>query len=163
MTRVGTPVSSTTYGSPDLEMVAAPKPRYGIYSHLMPIQLNHTIAGSRDAVAGASFLTELLGLPEATRFGPFQVVEVSNDVSIDFMNFAVDTEIPSLHYAFLVTEEEFDQIWGRITERGLDFWADPHGQRKGEINHNDGGRGLYWHHPDGHWLEIITRPYGSGG
>ena len=128
----------------------------------MPIQLNHTIAGSRDAVAGARFLTEMLGLPQATRFGPFQVVEVSNGVSIDFMDFGPDTAIPGIHYAFLVTEDEFDQIWSRIKERDLDFWADPHAERRGQINHNDGGRGLYWQHPDGHWLEIITRPYGSG-
>lgn len=129
----------------------------------MAVQLNHTIAGSRDAVAGAGFLTEMLGLPEAVQFGPFQVVEVSNGVSIDFVDVGADAEIPGIHYAFLVTEDEFDQIWTRIRERDLDFWADPHGHRKGEINHNDGGRGLYWQHPDGHWLEIITRPYGSGG
>lgn len=129
----------------------------------MPIQFNHTIAGSRDAVAGARFLTEILGLPQPTRFGPFEVVEVSNGVSIDFMDFGADAAIPGIHYAFLVSEEEFDQIWGRIKERNLSFWADPHSQRQGEINYDDGGRGLYWQHPDGHLLEIITRPYGSGG
>ena len=128
----------------------------------MSIQLNHTIAGSRDAAAGARFLTEMLGLPQPTRFGPFQVVEVSNGVSIDFMDFGADADIPGIHYAFLVAEEEFDQIRGRVQERGLDFWADPHREAKGQINHHDGGRGLYWLHPDGHLLEIITRPYGSG-
>ena len=127
----------------------------------MPVQLNHTIAGSRDPVAGAAFVTEILGLAPATQFGPFQVVETSNDVSIDFMDWG-DAEIVGQHYAFLVTEDEFDQIFGRIQERGLDYWADPHAQHKGEINRNDGGRGLYWRHPDGHWLEILTRPYGSG-
>ena len=127
----------------------------------MPVQLNHTIAGSRDPVAGAAFLTEMLGLPPATQFGPFQVVETSNGVSIDFMDWG-DADIAGQHYAFLVTESEFDEILGRINERGLDYWADPHAGRKGEINHNDGGRGLYWRHPDGHWLEIITRAYGSG-
>ena len=128
----------------------------------MAVQLNHTIAGSRDAEAGARFLTEMLGLPEPTRFGPFQVVEVSNGVSIDFMDYGKDADIPGIHYAFLVTEDEFDQVWDRIRERGLDFWADPHSEHKNEINHHDGGRGLYWPHPDGHLLEIITRPYGSG-
>ena len=72
-------------------------------------------------------------------------------------------DIATEHYAFLVTEEEFDEIFGRITEQGIQYWADPHGQHPGEINHNDGGRGVYWPSPDGHWLEIITRPYGSGG
>jgi len=65
-------------------------------------------------------------------------------------------------HAFLVTEAEFDEIFGRIRERGLDIFADPHAQQPGEINHHDGGRGVYWADPDGHWLEIITRPYGSG-
>jgi catechol 2,3-dioxygenase-like lactoylglutathione lyase family enzyme len=127
----------------------------------MPVQLNHTIAGSRDPVAGAAFMTEILGLPAATQFGPFQVVETTNGVSIDFMDWG-DAEIVGQHYAFLVTEDEFDQIFGRIQERGLDYWADPHANQKGEINRHDGGRGCYFQHPDGHWLEIITRPYGSG-
>ena len=127
----------------------------------MPVQLNHTIAGSHDAVAGAKFLTEILDLPEATQFGPFQVVEISNGVSIDFMDYGREADVPGIHYAFLVGEDEFDQIWGRIRERRLDFWADPHREHENEINHNDGGRGLYWLHPDGHLLEIITRPYGS--
>ena len=105
----------------------------------------------------------MLGLPPAAQFGHFQVVEVSNGVSIDFVDVGKEGEIPGIHYAFLVAEDEFDQIWGRIKERDLDFWADPGAVRKGEINHRDGGRGLYWRHPDGHWLEILTRPYGSGG
>ena len=67
-----------------------------------------------------------------------------------------------IHYAFLVSEEEFDQIYGRILERGLDHWADPGRSQQGQINHHDGGRGVYWPDPSGNWLEIITRPYGSG-
>jgi hypothetical protein len=60
-----------------------------------------------------------------------------------------------------VTEPEFDEIFGRIQARGLPFWADPFQQQPGTINNHDGGRGVYWHDPDGHVLEIITRPYGG--
>jgi hypothetical protein len=66
------------------------------------------------------------------------------------------------HYAFLVSEAEFDEIVARITERGLDYWADPFHRQPNAINTNDGGRGVYWDDPNGSILEIITRPYGSG-
>lgn len=125
----------------------------------MPVQLNHTIVHASDQERSARFLTELLDLPEPVRFGPFLVVEVANGVSLDYMT---SQNVHSQHYAFLVTEEEFDQIFDRIKERGLDYWADPFHTRPGEINRNDGGRGVYWDDPDGHALEIITRPYGSG-
>ena len=75
----------------------------------------------------------------------------------------VDGEITTQHYAFLVSESEFDAIFGRVRARGLDYWADPAQSRQGEINHHDDGRGFYFEDPDGHLLEIITRPYGSGG
>jgi hypothetical protein len=67
------------------------------------------------------------------------------------------------HYAFLVGESEWDEIFGRIRDRGLTYWADSGQSRAGEFNTNDGGRGVYWEDPSGHFLEIITRPYGSGG
>jgi catechol 2,3-dioxygenase-like lactoylglutathione lyase family enzyme len=126
----------------------------------MTAQLNHTIVWCRDQKVSATFLTEMLGLPEATRFGPFLVVELGNGVSMDFHD--VDGDTPSQHYAFIVSEDEFDEIYGRIVERGLEHWADPFKHAAQEINHNDGGRGVYWQDPDGHFLEIITRPYGSG-
>jgi catechol 2,3-dioxygenase-like lactoylglutathione lyase family enzyme len=126
----------------------------------MPVQLNHTIVRCRDKRRSAAFLTELLGLPEPTRYGPFFVVEAANEVSLDFME--IDEEPYPQHYAFLVTEAEFDEIFGRIRERDLPYWADPAKRRPGEFNRNDGGRGVYWEDPDGHFLEIITRPYGSG-
>jgi catechol 2,3-dioxygenase-like lactoylglutathione lyase family enzyme len=126
----------------------------------MAVQLNHTIVWCRDQQVSATFLAEMLGLPAPTRFGPFLVVEAANGASLDYHE--VDGQIESQHYAFLISEEEFDQVVGRITERGLDYWADPAKHRSGEINHNDGGRGVYWEDPDGHFLEVITRPYGSG-
>ncbi len=127
----------------------------------MPVHLNHTIVRSRDKHESATFLSEMLGVAAPVPFGPFLVVEVDNGVSLDFDE--ADGEIVPQHYAFLVTEDEFDQILGRIQAAGIDFYADPGGYLKGEINHHDGGRGVYWPDPSGHWLEIITRPYGSGG
>jgi catechol 2,3-dioxygenase-like lactoylglutathione lyase family enzyme len=124
----------------------------------MPVNLNHTIVAARDRQESATFLADLLGLPAPTSYGPFAVVELANDVSLDFMD---DPEVHARHYAFLVTEPEFDAIFGRIQARGLDYWADPFQQQPGEINTHDGGRGVYWHDPNGHVLEIITRPYGG--
>jgi hypothetical protein len=125
----------------------------------MPVQLNHTIVYATDQRRSAEHLARLLGLPEPTRFGPFLVVQVANGVSLDFMA-SGDTVRPQ-HYAFLVTEEEFDQIFARIEAERLPYWADPFHREPGRINTNDGGRGVYWSDPDGHSLEIITRPYGG--
>jgi catechol 2,3-dioxygenase-like lactoylglutathione lyase family enzyme len=126
----------------------------------MAITLNHTIVWCRDQKVSAGFLTELFGLPAAVHWGPFEIVAVANAVSLDYHE--LDGEIPPQHYAFLVSEDEFDAIFGRIVERGLEHWADPAKRRAGAINHDDGGRGVYFDDPDGHLLEIITRPYGSG-
>ena len=125
----------------------------------MAIELNHTIVASRDKKAAAKFVTDLLGLSGSTLFGPFEVVELSNGVSLDFMD---ADEIHPQHYAFLLTEDEFDQVFGRIKEQNLTYWADPMHSEQGEINTRDGGRGVYFDSPDGHYLEILTRPYGSG-
>jgi catechol 2,3-dioxygenase-like lactoylglutathione lyase family enzyme len=127
----------------------------------LTVCLNHTIVWCRDKAVSASFLAEVLGLPAPKPFGPFLVVEAANEVSLDFHD--TDGEIASQHYAFLINEEEFDEIFARIDERGLDYWADPAQSRLGEVSGRDGGRGVYFEDPDGHLLEIITRPYGSGG
>lgn len=126
----------------------------------MPL-LNHTIVKAKDSQASARFLADILGLPAPVRFSHFQVVEVANGVSLDFMD-APSGEIAPQHYAFLVSETEFDQIFSRIQAHNLPYWADPQGNRPGEINHRDGGRGVYFEDPNGHYLEILTRPYGSG-
>jgi catechol 2,3-dioxygenase-like lactoylglutathione lyase family enzyme len=126
----------------------------------MSIQLNHTIVPARDPRASAAFLAEILGRPTPVRYGPFHGVELDNGVTLDFMR--ADGDIHWQHYAFIVSEAEFDAILARIRECGLQYWADPGHHRPGEINHNDGGRGVYWEDPNGHNLEIITRPYGSG-
>lgn len=127
----------------------------------MSVELNHTIVAARDRRASAEFLAEVLGLPAPTPFGPFLVVEAANGVSLDVME--TDEDVTPQHYAFLVSEPEFDEIFDRIRARDLPYWADPGRRRQGKINHNDGGRGVYFPDPSGHLLEIITRPYGSGG
>jgi catechol 2,3-dioxygenase-like lactoylglutathione lyase family enzyme len=124
----------------------------------MVVELNHTIVNAKDKRASATFFAEMLGLPEPTTYGPFFIVEAGNHVELAFL----DAErVHPQHYAFLVSDEEFDQVHARILERGLDWWADPYQQRPGEWNTDDGGRGLYWQDPDGHMLEIITVPYGG--
>lgn len=128
----------------------------------MAVQLNHTIVAARDAETAAQWFAELFGLTAPIEFGPFWQIDTANGVSLDFVS-SGDEEIVSQHYAFLVSEEEFDQIYGRLRERGMEHWADPRASRPGQINHNDGGRGVYFQNDDGHFLEIITRPYGSGG
>jgi len=126
----------------------------------MTIKLNHTIVHSLDQRAAADFYAALFGLPAPKPFGPFLDVEVANEVTLAFLN-ADGMEIQMQHYAFLVSEKEFDQIFGRIRSRGLKYWADPGRTQEGEINHHFGGRGVYFEDPSGHLLEIITRPYGN--
>lgn len=126
----------------------------------MSVELNHTIVHSIDKHAAANFLCDILGLEKPEAFMHFLVVRVANGVSLDYM--ANDEGIMPQHYAFLVSENEFDAIFGRIKDRGLPYWADPRGSKPGEINTMDGGRGLYFKDPSGHYMEILTRPYGSG-
>ena len=123
----------------------------------MTIKLNHTIVFSRDKREGAAFLTEILGLPAPVPFGPFLGVQVANEVTLDFMD--TDEKIMLQHYAFLVSEAEFDTIFGRIREKKLDYWADPGRTQPGETYTHNGGRGVYFMDPSGHLLEIQTRPY----
>ena len=127
----------------------------------MAVELNHTIIPARDATAAAQFWSDVLGLPQPKRFGPFIAVASDNGVGLDFAERG-DDQFTRTHYAFLVGEDEFDAIFARIEARGLAYWADPMQRQPQEINHRDGGRGVYFQDPDGHFLEALTRPYGSG-
>jgi extradiol dioxygenase family protein len=125
---------------------------------VMAVELNHTVVATHDRQAGSRFLADVLGLPEPGSFGPFAVVQTANGVSLDFMD---STEVVPQHYAFLISEDEFDAVAVRLRERGIATYADP-GHRQPGHNTNDGGRGLYFDSPEGHNLEVLTRPYGSG-
>jgi catechol 2,3-dioxygenase-like lactoylglutathione lyase family enzyme len=128
----------------------------------MPIAFNHTIVAARDKQESAEFLTELFGLPDPVPFGHFLTVTLEHGANLDYADVPDGDEIRPQHYAFLVSEDDFDAIYGKIQSRRLQHWADPRGQRPGEINTRDGGRGVYFQDPAGHYLEILTRPYGSG-
>ncbi|MER7001259.1 VOC family protein [Streptomyces sp. NPDC000410] len=125
----------------------------------MPATLDHTIVHSRDRFVGARFLTELIDAPEPKPFGPFASVPLANGVTLDYLDERAETEIVSQHLAFLVSEEEFDEIFGRIQERELPYWADPVHAEPQRINHHFGGRGVYIDDPDGHSIEFITHTY----
>jgi catechol 2,3-dioxygenase-like lactoylglutathione lyase family enzyme len=120
-------------------------------------ELNHTIVWCSDKQRSADFLTDILGLPRARTFFHFLVVDLKNGVSLDY--YQKEGPVAQQHYAFLVSDEEFDAGFGRIQGQGLTYWADPARSKPGEINHHYGGRGVYFADPDGHLLELITRPY----
>ena len=128
----------------------------------MAIKLNHTIIHSREPRAAAEFFAGVLGLPAPKPFGPFLDVDLGNEVTLAFLD-AEGMDVQMQHYAFLVSEKEFDAIFGRIRKRKMKYWADPGMKQPGEINRHYGGRGVYFQDPSGHLLEIITRPYGAWG
>jgi catechol 2,3-dioxygenase-like lactoylglutathione lyase family enzyme len=123
----------------------------------MTAQLNHTVVWCSDKQRSAEFMSAMLGLPSPKPFAHFLVVEAANGVSLDFAQ--KEGPVSRQHYAFLVSEEEFDSVMARIAERGLTYWADPARSRPREINHHFGGRGVYFADADGHLLEAITKPY----
>ena len=123
----------------------------------MAVELNHTIVHARNKTESANFVAEILGLPKPEPFGFFLVVRTSNNVSLDFIE--TDEKIEPQHYAFLVNDAEFDQIFGRIKKRELPYWADPAKKHPKEFNTHFGGRGVYFEDPSGNFLEIITKPY----
>ncbi|HEV8314633.1 MAG TPA: VOC family protein [Burkholderiaceae bacterium] len=127
----------------------------------MTAQLNHTIVWCSNQEKSANFIAQILGLPPPRRFMHFLVVDLDNAVSIDY--YETTDPIALQHLAFLVGEDEFDGVLARIRERVREIWADPARTLPGQINHHDGGSGVYFEDPDGHLLEVITRPYGSGG
>lgn len=119
----------------------------------MTIELNHTIVGATDKHASAQFLADILGLPVGADNGPFTPLQLANGVTLDYMH---RTRVEPQHYAFLVSDGEFDAAFTRIREAGLTYFADPGFQQPGEINTRWGGRGVYFHDPDGHSMELLT-------
>lgn len=122
----------------------------------MSVILDHTIVSAHNKEESAQFLAEILDLSEPISWGHFAIVQVG-ELSIDFVD--ATGEIQSRHFAFKVSEQEFDEIFARIQAKELQYWADPSKNRPNEINTRDGGRGFYFYDPNGHFLEVLTRTY----
>lgn len=126
----------------------------------MPVELNHTIVPTHDREKAANFLATLLDLTVGDPHGPFLPVQTANAVRLDFLQ--TGEEVSPRHYAFLVSENEFDNILDRIVHSDITYYADARHQQPGEIYHQEEARGLYFAGPSGHSLEILTRAYRSG-
>jgi catechol 2,3-dioxygenase-like lactoylglutathione lyase family enzyme len=121
-------------------------------------QLNHIIIPAHDKNASATFLGGILGVTPDAQWGPFVPVRTANGVTLDFVD---STDVRTQHYAFLVDDMEFDAGLARLKKDGVPIYAGPHKELPGEINHHFGGRGVYFEDPNGHLLELITKPYGA--
>jgi catechol 2,3-dioxygenase-like lactoylglutathione lyase family enzyme len=118
------------------------------------IELNHTIVPARDKVLAAKFFARIFGIPfEEGAVGHFAPVRVNDALTLDFAN---SKKIEIHHYAFKVSEDEFDAIFGRIRAEGVAYGSGPYAVDDMKINHRSGGRGVYFRDLDGHILELLT-------
>jgi len=122
------------------------------------VQLNHTNVYATDQRLSAEFIAEVLDLKVSAPAGPFLPVDLGNGVTLDYYE-KRDEPIQAQHYAFLVPDDQFDAMIARLNAIGVTYYADPRLTDAGRINHLFGGRGAYFTDPDGHVMEIITRPY----
>jgi hypothetical protein len=118
--------------------------------------LDHTIVFVRDRHASSAFLAEMIGAPPPTALGHFMQVPVDNGVTLDFMDMPGNVSVQ--HYAFLVSEAQFDKSFAKIRGRGQSYWADPYRKQPGQIGEHGGGKIIYFEDPSGHFLELRTRP-----
>ena len=120
----------------------------------MSITLNHTIVPAHDKQASAKFLADLFGLEYHGPTGHFAPVRINDTLTLDFDNW---DRFEMHHYAFHVSDAEFDAIFGRIREAAIPYGSGPFSLEDMQINHRQGGRGVYFKDPDGHILELLTR------
>lgn len=123
----------------------------------MAIELNHTIIAAADKWASAKFLAEILGLEAGPEWADFVPIRLANGVTLDF---AEREAFRPQHFAFLVSDSEFEAALTRLKNARAAFYADFDRSGRGEINHLYGGRGVYFDDPNRHLFELITRPYG---
>lgn len=121
----------------------------------MSVELNHTVVWATDKRASAGFLAGILGMSVGAQVGPFLPIKLGNEVTLDY---ADGVDVAPQHYAFLVSDAEFEAAFGRIKEAGIAYWADPYHGEPGRINNMNGGKGVYFADPDGHNMELLTKP-----
>lgn len=119
----------------------------------MTIELDHTIVPARDKEASARFFARIFGLAYDGPVAPFAPVRVNDRLTLDFY----EGESGQHHYAFKVSDDEFDAIFARVRAEGIPYGSGPYSRDDMQINHRNGGRGVYFDDPDGHILEILTR------
>ena len=122
----------------------------------MTIRLDHTIVPSKDKKAAARFFAEMLGLSVEPGHGYFAQVRVNDTLTFDFAD--EDEPFPGLHYAFHLSDAEFDGVLARVKARGISFGSEPDAPANGRLNRRRGGRGFYFEDPNGHLLEVMTVP-----
>ncbi len=120
----------------------------------MTIELDHTIVPARDKDAAARFFARIFGLDYNGPHGHFAPVEVNDRLTLDFDD---ATEFDHHHYAFHVSDAEFDAIFARIESDDVVYGSGPGSNDNMKLNHRGGGRGCYFKDPDGHLLELMTR------
>lgn len=126
----------------------------------MTIQLDHFIVSSRDQVASAKMLGELLSVPWAEKsVGPFSAVYINDGLTLDFIE--TDQDFPVEHYCFRVDQQEFDAILGRIKAAGIAYRSEVRGPVDMKVNEELGN--VYWNEPDGHQWEMLTVSYARPG
>jgi hypothetical protein len=124
----------------------------------MTVQLDHFIVSTHNKIASAKLLGELLGVPWAEAgLGPFSPVYLNDGLTLDF--FETDESFPVEHYCFRVSEQEFDDILGRIKAAGIPYRSTVRGPLDMQVSTQLGGRGIYWNEPDGHQWEMLTVSY----
>lgn len=119
----------------------------------MPIFLDHTIVPAKDKLASAKFFAEIFGLTVKPGDGYFAQVQVNDSLTFDF---ADEEEPQSHHYAFHISDAEFEAIYERVKAKGLTYGSGPYNHTDGKIYTRRGGRGFYFEDPNGHLLEVMT-------
>jgi catechol 2,3-dioxygenase-like lactoylglutathione lyase family enzyme len=130
----------------------------------MTVSFDHTVIYAHDRAESANFFAAVFGLPEPVESGQFLTVRLADGVTLHFARMGFGRPLITQHYAFTLSDAEFDQLYKRLTEREVEHWADARGSRPGCVYTDGDRRGVFFLDPSGHQLEALThRPHGQNG